>query len=475
MPSTYSSRLRLELMASGEQSGSWGTKTNTNLGTLIEEAIAGYTTKALSDANYTLSTANGATDEARQMMLKFTGTLTANRNITVPTASKLYFVENATTGGFSLTFKTASGTGVEVLSGEKAVLYCDGTNVLDAITRRPGYNAIINGDMNIWQRGTSFAAITDGAFYADRWRYVTNSTAVHTVSRSTDVPTVAEAGRLFNYSTLVDCTTADGTVGAGEVTYIAQKIEGFNWLPLAQRAITISFWVKATKTGIYCVSLRNSGVDRSYVGEYTVNTTATWEFKTVTIAASPSAGTWNYTNGTGVDVAFALLCGSTSQTTAGAWQTGNFLATANQVNACDSTANDFRITGVKLEPGSVATMSLPQTYDKELMSCQRYYNTKTIVMSTTFSSYYGGSNAVAPFYDYPVPMRTSPSLSITNAGIEYYSFAGVWTASTLVNWSTSVSGVQVSCASDGDGRSKLVRSGSGGVDPSPILVLSAEL
>jgi len=337
------------------------------------------------------------------------------------------------------------------------------------------YNAIINGDMNIWQRGTSFAAIANGAFFADRWRYVTNSTAVHTITRDTDVPTVAQAGRLFNYSTLVDCTTADGTVGAGEVTYIAQKVEGFNWLPLAQRAIIISFWVKATKTGVYCVSLRNSGVDRSYVGEYTVNTTATWEFKTVAITASPSAGTWNYTNGTGVDVAFALLCGSTSQTTAGAWQTGNFIATANQVNACDSTANDFRITGVKLEPGSVATMSLPQTYDKELMSCQRYYNTKTIVMYTVFSSYYGGSNAVAPFYDYPVPMRTSPSLSITNAGIEYYSFAGVWTASTLINWSTSVFGVQVSCASDGDGRGKLVRSGSGGVDPSPILVLSAEL
>ena len=132
MASTYSSRLRLELMASGEQSGSWGTKTNTNLGTLIEEAIAGYESIATGDANVTLSTANGATDQARKAVLRFTGTLTANGNIIVPTSSKIYFIDNACSGAFSLVVKTASGSGITVPNGSKAVVYCDGTNVVAA-------------------------------------------------------------------------------------------------------------------------------------------------------------------------------------------------------------------------------------------------------------------------------------------------------------------------------------------------------
>jgi len=128
MSSTYSTRLRLELMANGDQSGTWGTTNNTNLGTLLEEAISGYTLKNLSDANYTLSTANGATDEARQMMLKFTGTLTVARDITVPSSSKLYLIHNATTGGFALNIKTSGGASVAVPNGSKAFVYCDGTD-----------------------------------------------------------------------------------------------------------------------------------------------------------------------------------------------------------------------------------------------------------------------------------------------------------------------------------------------------------
>lgn len=130
MASSYSSRLRIDLPANGDTG--WATALRTDLGTLLEEAIAGYTTKAMSDANYTLSTANGATDEARQMMLKFTGTLTANRNIIVPTSSKIYFIDNACSGAFSLVVKTASGSGVTIPNGSKAVVYCDGTNVLAA-------------------------------------------------------------------------------------------------------------------------------------------------------------------------------------------------------------------------------------------------------------------------------------------------------------------------------------------------------
>lgn len=296
------------------------------------------------------------------------------------------------------------------------------TSVTDALanfglTRK---NAIINGDFNIWQRGTSFAAIASGTYHADRWTYVNNGTAaVHTVSRSTDVPSVAAAGRLFNYSLLVDCTTADAAVAASDRVQITHKVEGYNWLPLAQRAVVISFWVKATKTGIYCVALRSSNADRSYVGEYTVNASDTWEFKTVAVLASPSAGTWDYTTGIGLLVDFTLMCGSTFQTTAGAWQTGSFVGTANQVNACDDVANNFRLCGVQLELGSVATEFEAVPFDVQLARCQRYYMKSYSTDVDPGAATALGRVAVAlqtnintrAHVRFPVEMRAAPTIS----------------------------------------------------------------
>jgi hypothetical protein len=234
-------------------------------------------------------------------------------------------------------------------------------------------NAIINGDFNVWQRGTSFAAAVSGTYSADRWRWENPGAGAFTLSRSTDVPTFAQAGRLFNYSLLADCTTADAAVAATDRVHILQRIEGFNFLPLAQRAMTLTFWVKATKTGTYCVSFTNGGSDRSYVAEYTISASDTWEKKTVNVSASPSAGTWDYTTGVGLDVDFILVAGTDFHTTAGAWQTGAFKSTANQVNGADSTANNFRITGVQLETGSIATEFEYRTFQDEEQLCRRYF------------------------------------------------------------------------------------------------------
>lgn len=132
MPSTFSNLLRLELQASGENETTWGDKTNTNLDTVLESAIAGMATITLVDANYTL-TANFATaDEARNAILYVNGTQTAKRDVICPESTKVYIVTNDTTGGFAVRVKTASGAGVDVLSGESAVLYCDGTDVIEA-------------------------------------------------------------------------------------------------------------------------------------------------------------------------------------------------------------------------------------------------------------------------------------------------------------------------------------------------------
>lgn len=128
MASTYSSRLRIELIGTGEQSGIWGDTTNTNLGTLIEEAIAGVATITMTDANYTLSEANGATDESRQAVLVLTGTLSANRDVIAPAEQKVYIVRNSTTGGYATTIKTSAGSGYAVANGKTVLVYCDGTN-----------------------------------------------------------------------------------------------------------------------------------------------------------------------------------------------------------------------------------------------------------------------------------------------------------------------------------------------------------
>lgn len=136
MPSTYSSNLAIELIANGEQSGTWGTTTNTNLGTLIEQAISGVVTQAITDgADTTITIPNGASGVARNMYIECTGALTAARNLIVPANKKLYFIFNNTTGGYAVTVKVSGQTGVSVPNGKKMLLVMNsaGTDVVSAV------------------------------------------------------------------------------------------------------------------------------------------------------------------------------------------------------------------------------------------------------------------------------------------------------------------------------------------------------
>lgn len=137
MPSTYSPLLKIELIATGEQSGLWGATTDTNLGTAIEEAITAIGAAVFtSDANLTLTLANSnAAQVARCLVLNATssGSLTATRNLIVPNGAKQYIVWNNTTGGQSIVVKTSGGTGITVAAGAKAFLFADGTNVIYAV------------------------------------------------------------------------------------------------------------------------------------------------------------------------------------------------------------------------------------------------------------------------------------------------------------------------------------------------------
>ena len=133
MSSTYSTNLAIELIGAGEQAGTWSTTTNTNLGTLIEQAISGYQTQAITDgADTVITIPNGATGVARNMILELTGALTGARNLIVPANKKLYFIYNNTTGGQAVTVKVSGQTGVSVPNGSKVTLMSNGTDIVTA-------------------------------------------------------------------------------------------------------------------------------------------------------------------------------------------------------------------------------------------------------------------------------------------------------------------------------------------------------
>lgn len=125
---TFSPSLKLELIGDGQQSGTWGQTTNKNLGTLLEQAIAGVITITMVDANYTLSSLNGVADEARNAVIVVTGTNSAQRNVIAPLVEKTYIIKNDTTGGFPVQIIGASGTGVAIANGQTTSVFCDGTN-----------------------------------------------------------------------------------------------------------------------------------------------------------------------------------------------------------------------------------------------------------------------------------------------------------------------------------------------------------
>jgi len=133
MSSTYSTNLALELMGTGDQAGNWGATTNVNLGTLIEQAVSGYVTQAITDgADTVITIPNGATGVARNMFIECTGSLSAARNLIVPSNRKLYFIYNNTSGGYAVTVKVSGQTGVSVPNGAKVVLVSNGTDVVVA-------------------------------------------------------------------------------------------------------------------------------------------------------------------------------------------------------------------------------------------------------------------------------------------------------------------------------------------------------
>ena len=327
----------------------------------------------------------------------------------------------------------------------KGNLTVDGTTTLTGAVTLPAgttsdtlsfRNLMINGAMQVNQRGTVANA---GNQYGgpDRMFFFKNDGAM-TVSQDTDVPT----GQGFANSWKCDVTSVAGTAGNNYVG-LQQKIEGQNLQHVKKgtsnaEQLTLSFWIKSTKTGTYIAELWDEDNSRTCSKSYTVSTTNTWEKKTITFPADTTGALGN-DNGDSFRVYlwFFAASGFSSGTLNTTWAANtNANRAVGQVNACDNTSNNIYITGLQLEIGSTATDFEHRPYQDELLKCWRYfYLQRSNCLNTGRGT--GASNCNFTIIT-PVNMRTTPSISLTaSSGMRHYgidSHSDSTTAPTVVAW-----------------------------------------
>lgn len=280
--------------------------------------------------------------------------------------------------------------------------------------RNPNY--LINGHMELWQRGTS-QAITTATYLADRW-LVRKNGGTTTVSRSADLPAfnLTESG--VNYSSELVTTSVSGG-GAGDYLLLEQPIEGYYTYNFLLGTFTHHFWIKLNQTATLSVAYRNDALTQSYVSTFTVNAANTWEFKSITIPAPASYSGFSFNNSVGLHAAICLGTGSTfSTSTLNAWQSGNFIGATGQTQLHTISGAEAKITLCKIESGSVATKFIP--FDGNVFSdqraCFRYYLTNNYW--TVATGWKGTAQNTLAYYGtgvtFPVLMRTTPSVVLTN-------------------------------------------------------------
>lgn len=403
MAVTYTSNLKLGLPTTGTESGTWGNVVNQQITTLVDQAISGTVSlTSMTNADYTLTNGDGnAANEARYMALLVPSslTLTAARNIIVPSTSKTYIVKNATTGGFSVTVKTSAGTGIAVPNGNEMLLYCDGTNVVVAFDtinvnsvnsgQLAGLrNRIINGGAVINQR-VSATVGTVGVYSADRW--------IVAIIGGTGITATSNNGGLVGSPSGFGVYLG-GTWTSGKPVF-AQRIESYNAQDLVGKTITISGYINAP-VGIndtYDIILIAPTATDNYTSTSAIgtNTTATITGGTTTFFSTTfSATTMNVAN---------IVNGLQLQI-----QKTNAVSHGTTVN--------YALGGVQLEIGSVATPFEQRPIGMELALCQRYYwNSLTTTGSNQFPiliGYQAASSSVHHWYKTPVTMRAVPTVTV---------------------------------------------------------------
>jgi len=300
-------------------------------------------------------------------------------------------------------------------------------------------NMVINGGMQVAQRGTSFTGNTSGSKYtADRFKVQIGDAGTFTFDNSSTAP------EGFSNSSHMNCTTAF-SVASGTYLLFSQDFEGQDLQQAAYgtasaKQMTVSFWCRATKTGSLSVVIRQEDASqRMFSKNVTINTANTWEKKSVVIPAD-TGGTINNDSGKGLQIAWWVNGGSTygggsEQTTWGAQtHTNKYTGTLN-IGA--STADNFYLTGVQLELGSVATDFEHRSYGEELALCQRYYQrfgAPDDAQVLPFAGMCVSSSVVYFVGQTYVPMRVQPtgsSVNPSNFRVRNASNSGIPTISSL--------------------------------------------
>ena len=298
-------------------------------------------------------------------------------------------------------------------------------------------NVIVNGAMQVAQRGTSFASVGN-VYTLDRFQmYKQNSGAAFTVTQSsvTDLEGFANALK-------VDCTTADTSLASNEQGYVSYFAEGQDCQRLKKGhgsdavPTTLSFYVKTNKTGLYTVTMFDRDNTRKVNGSYTVADT-NWNRYSITFPADAS-GKLDDDNASSLEIFFNLYAGADTNTGTlyTTWQaSADAGSTTGQVNFADSTSNDWEITGVQLEVGSEATPFEHRLVADELERCKRYFQCSATSMNggdrnastQTDEMYFGKGESYLSLFFNPA-MRAAPTVttsSDTGTGAGRYTIAGV--------------------------------------------------
>lgn len=313
-----------------------------------------------------------------------------------------------------------------------------------------GDSLIINGDMAVSQRGTSFSFAHDGTTVAhtlDRFRFVDFAAGSHdcTVAQVSDSPSG------FSNSVKVTTGTAESAIDATEIVYLDTKIEAQNLQHLnygtsSAKKLTLSFWVKSSVTGTYGVNLyKPDTTSRIINGTYTIDTASTWEYKTITFDGDTDSGaTIDDDNGAGLWVSWHLASGSDYDSTDSSDWIDYVNATWAYGHAQDGVITTagatWQLTGAKLEVGSVATPYRHESYAENLAKCQRYYESYSGL--AVFGKGRELDRLRYNFYSYKVEKRATPTIAISGTA-DGSSF------STSTDSSTTAFRTQCIASSDG--------------------------
>tara|TARA_B100000242_G_scaffold248923_1_gene190091 strand:+ start:2479 stop:3567 length:1089 start_codon:yes stop_codon:yes gene_type:complete len=311
-----------------------------------------------------------------------------------------------------------------------------------------GRNLIINGAMQVAQRGT-VTGHTSGYGGPDRFQFDRSGAAAVTLSQDTDVP----SNQGFSNSFKVDVTTADSSLAAGDYALFQHRVEAQNLQHLLYgtsdaKKVTLQFWVKSAKTGVHIVELMAHDAQYFNPQSYTIASANTWQKVTMTFDGYQS-GAINNDNGIGFAINWWLAAGSTysgGTLSSNTWHNTAANRAVGQVNVMDSTSNNFYLTGIQLEVGDTATDFEHRSFADELARCQRYYNRMNA--DNAYSMWGAGftytTSQAKINIPFPVEMRTAPSLgqsansTLKIFAVSTYTFSSDATINNPSSWGTNL-------------------------------------